>query len=234
MKNSEYSCDLNTCYLCRLCIKDWLPAIEVHKKNLTVKKGEQVLIEGEALKGMYFVYSGVLKIHKKWDSEKELIIRFAKKGDMVGYLGLGKNPYYPVTATAIETTTLCFIDINFFESTLKVNPDLTYKMLMFFAEELQGSEKRMRNLAHMPVKGRVAQALISLKEQFGLDAEGYINIDLNRQDIASFTGATYETLFRVLNDLLKDELIVVNGKRFFLKNETGLIKLTEDDSTATV
>jgi len=57
MKNSEYSCDLNTCFLCRLSIRDWLPAIEVHKKNLTVKKGEQVLIEGEALKGIYFVYS---------------------------------------------------------------------------------------------------------------------------------------------------------------------------------
>jgi CRP/FNR family transcriptional regulator len=35
--------------------------------------------------------------------------------------------------------------------------------MMFFAEELKVSERRMRNLAHMPVKGRVAQAILSLQ-----------------------------------------------------------------------
>jgi len=229
MRNSENCCDLNTCFLCRLSIRDWLPAIEVHKKNITVKKGEQILKEGEPLKGIFFVYSGMLKIHKKWDDEKELILRFAKKGDIVGYLGLGKTPYYPITATALEASTLCFVDMEFFESTLKVNTDVTYEMLMFFAAELQESEKRMRNLAHMPVKGRAAQALLSLKKQFGVDADGYVNVDLNRQDIASYTGSTYETLFRMINEMLKDDLIAVNGKRFLLKNEPALLKLTEED-----
>jgi CRP/FNR family transcriptional regulator len=81
----------------------------------------------------------------------------------------------------------------------------------------------------MPVKGRAAQALLSLKKQFGVDADGYVNVDLNRQDIASYTGSTYETLFRMINEMLKDDLIAVNGKRFLLKNEPALLKLTEED-----
>jgi CRP-like cAMP-binding protein len=43
--------------------------------------------------------------------------------------------------------------------------------MLFFAEELKEAERKMRNLAHMPVKGRVAQALISLKNQFGTNRE---------------------------------------------------------------
>ena len=48
------------------------------------------------MKGMFFIYSGKVKVHKKWDDEKELIVRFAGKGDIVGHRGLGNDIYYPV------------------------------------------------------------------------------------------------------------------------------------------
>jgi CRP-like cAMP-binding protein len=67
--------------------------------------------------------------------------------------------------------------------------------------DLQESENKMRNLAHMSVKGRVAQALILLEAQFGPTDDNLINIKLSRQDLASFTGTTYETVFQVINEL---------------------------------
>jgi CRP-like cAMP-binding protein len=96
------------------------------------------------------------------------------------------------------------------------------------ANDLQESEKRMRNLAHMPVKGRVAQALITLQNQFGVNEGGYINIELTRQDIASFTGAVYESLFRVINDMVADKMIYVAGKNILIKDDAALLKLTEE------
>jgi hypothetical protein len=45
---------------------------------------------------------------------------------------------------------------------------------LFFADELQESEKDAQ-LAHMPVKGRVSQALLSLKNKFGETPEGFID-----------------------------------------------------------
>ena len=97
--------------------------------------------------------------------------------------------------------------------------------MRFFAGELQNSEKRMRNLAHMPVKGRVAQAIITLKNQFGINAEGVIDIELARQDLASFSGAAYESLFRTLNDLVADNIIAIAGKSMTIKNEDKLLQL---------
>ncbi|MGV3509063.1 MAG: Crp/Fnr family transcriptional regulator [Sphingobacteriaceae bacterium] len=225
MKRSKVPCDLNSCFMCKTCLKEWLPALGERRTNLQVKKGEVIFSEGEPVKGVYFVYEGNLKVHKKW-GDKELIIRFAKKGAIFGHRGLGSNPVYPVSATALEPCIVCFIDIEFFNATLKVNNEFAYTLMMFFADELQESERKMRNLAHMPVKGRVAQALISLREKFGVTEQGYINIDLPRQDLASYAGATYETVFRIINDLVKDKLIKLSGKSIMIYDEVRLDGLT--------
>jgi CRP/FNR family transcriptional regulator len=118
--------------------------------------------------------------------------------------------------------------MDFLESTLNINNNFVIRLMRFFANELQESEKRMRNLAHMPVKGRVAQALISLKNKFGINADGFIDIDLSRQDLAAFTGAAYESLFRTINDLVEEKIIEIAGKSIFIKNEGLLLKLTEE------
>jgi CRP-like cAMP-binding protein len=215
--------------MCSCCLKEWHPAIIANKKNFKVKRGEVIFNEGDEVKGVYFVYEGVVKVHKKWGAEKELIIRFASKGAILGHRGLGGGNVYPISATALEDGIICFVDIDFFESTLKVNVGFTYNLMMFFANELQESEKNMRNLAHMSVKGRVAQALISLQDQFGTNG-GAIGIELSRQDLASYAGATYETVFRVLNELLKENTITVKGKKIIINDQENLLSLTQDIS----
>lgn len=227
MKNSKHHCDLQSCMLCQLCIKEWRPAIDVHRKNFDVKKGEIIFKEGEPVTGVCFVTAGKVKVHKKW-GDKELIVRFANSGAIFGHRGLSTT-HYPISATALEPTKVCFFDLEFFTSTLKVNNEFAYGLLMFFAEDLQESERRMRNLAHMSVKGRLAQSLLSLKEQFGLTEGGSINIELTRQDLSSFAGATYETVFRTMNDLTAEKLVALNGKRITILNEEKLLELTSDN-----
>jgi CRP/FNR family transcriptional regulator len=225
MKNN-HNCDLESCLLCRLCLKDWLPAVAAHKQNISIKKGQQVFREGDPVEGIYFIYSGNLKVHKKWGEEKELIIRFAKAGEILGHTGLGDDSHYPVSATALEPVIVCYMEMDFFESTLHVNNAFTYKLMRFMANELQESEKRVRNLVHMPVKGRIAQAFITLRNQFGVNKDGFIDIELTRQDLSSFAGASYETLFKVINDFTEEKLIEMSGKSIRITNEAKLQKLT--------
>lgn len=222
MKKKNNNCDLKSCFLCQRCLPEWLPAVQAQRKNLHFKKGELIFREGEEVKGIYFVYSGTVKVHKKWGTEKELIIRFAQKGDIFGHRGLGHEPHYPISATAIEPVSVCYVDLEFFQTSLKVNQEFMYGLLLFFADELQESERKMRNLAHMQVKGRVAQALLSLEEKFGRSAEGHIGITLSRQDLASLVGATYETVFRIINELEQEELIGLDAKNITI---TDAIKL---------
>ena len=229
MKPSKIACDLKSCFLCKLCLKEWLPAVAGARKNFAVKRGDIIFNEGDPVMGVYFVYSGNVKVHKKW-GDKELIIRFVKNGAILGHRGLGSDLQYPVTATALEPGLVCFFELDFFTATLKVNHELTYQLLQFFADELQVSERKMRNLAHMSVKGRIGQALINLGKQFGFTAAGFIDIELSRQDLASYIGATYETLFRVINELAQNGTIEVSGKQFKILDPEKLLQLTQDTS----
>ena len=226
MKQNKKTCDLQSCVLCRQCLKDWLPAIDNNRKSFHFKKGELLFKEGDNMDGMYFINTGLVKVHKHWNNDKELILRLAKNGDIVGHRGLGTDTIYPVSGTALEPTDVCYIDLDFFNSTLKVNPDFLYQLMMFFASELKESEKRMRNLAHMTVKGRIANALLYLNEKFGTTPEGNINIKLSRQDLASYTGTTYETLFRTMNELAEEKAIRMDGKTIIILQEKILSACT--------
>lgn len=221
-------CDLGSCLMCSLVLKDWKLAIDGHRKNFIAKKGEQIIREGDPVAGVYFVYDGNVKVHKHW-GDKELIVRFANSGKIFGHRGLGTHSsVYPISATALEETALCFIELEFFMSTLKVNHDFAFNLMLFYADELQESEKRMRNLALMSVKSRLAVALLQLKEQFGLNEAGNLNIELSKQDLASFTGATYETVFRMTTELVNEKLISQSGKQIRIINEEKLRFLTQE------
>jgi CRP-like cAMP-binding protein len=228
MKKNASICDASSCFMCRNCLKEWQPAIALGKKNIKLKKGEVLFKEGEPVTGVYFVYSGSVKVYKKWDDEKDLIIRFAKGGAILGHRGLGGNLVYPISAAALEPSIVCFIDSELFEATLKTNSEFTSRLIHFLVQELYESEKKMRNLAHMPVKGRVAEALVHLKDLFGEDDQGFINIELSRQDLASFAGATYETVFRMINELVKEKLIKLSGKSIAIADHDGLSRLAAD------
>lgn len=225
MKEPDNSCNLKTCFVCRNCLKHWLPVVKANRQNFYFKKGQKIFEEGNVVKGIYFLFKGKVKVHKKWGEEKQLILHFAKEGDIIGYRGLGNQKVYPVSATALGETTLCFIDISFFEKTLQTNPRLTYTLMQFYANELQHAERRIGNLVHFDVKSRVAEILLMLKKDFGENRDGYINITLTKQDLASFAGTTYETFFRMITELEKEKIVRLTGKDIAILKEKKLEKL---------
>lgn len=213
--------------MCQMALEEWKPAIDSHRKSFTVKKGELIIKEGDPVTGIYFVYQGNVKVHKKW-GDKELIVRFANDGKIFGHRGLNSShSVYPISATALESTSLCFIPVDFFITTLKVNHDLAFQLMLFYADELQESEKKMRELALMSVRSRLAVSLLQLKEQFGV-AEGAIDLEISRQDLAAYVGATYETVFRMMNELIQENMILLTGKKIYIADEAKLVALTRE------
>jgi CRP-like cAMP-binding protein len=209
-------CNLTDCFLCSHCSVEWRALIALKKKTFLYRKGKQIFKEGEKVTGIHCLVSGSVKIHKQWTDPKELIIRFAKAGDIIGHRGLGAGDTYPISATALDETKLCYIPVEFLEASLKVNASLTYRLMQYYALELQKAEKRMRDLALMEVKGRIATALLDISDFFGMDQKGHIALDISRQDIASFAGTTYETLFKFFQELAKANIISTKGKSISL------------------
>jgi len=63
-----------------------------------------------------------------------------------------------------------------------------------------------------------------LQDKFGTDADGFINIEISRQDLASYTGTTYETLFKIMNELAEENTIHIDSKRTKLLDRLKLLE----------
>lgn len=221
----ENPCNLDSCFLCKHCLSDWKEVIAIKKKTLHFKKGALIFKEGNPVEGIFFITAGAVKVHKQWGEQRELIVRFAKAGDVLGHRGFGSTQIFPVSATCLEDSQVCYIPNSLLESTLQTNPAFTYRLMQVYAIELQKAEKRMRDLALMEVKGRIALALLEIANLFGTDSEQYINLPISRQDIASYAGTTYETVFKLFTNLVAENIITSIGKRIKINNTIALQKL---------
>lgn len=212
LPDQREGCDLKNCFFCKHSAASSITSIATNSQQFTFKKREVIFREGEPTSGIFFLTGGQVKIHRQWGRNKELIIHFCREGDILGYRGMGAGRFFTVTATALEPCTACYISLEVFEHALKTDHQLTYNFLHFYLDELRITEKRMADLAHLDVRGRVANTLLMLGEKFGIDGTGVLNVQLKRQDMAAYAGTTYETFFRVMDQLAKENLIRVTGK----------------------
>jgi len=213
--------------LCRNILPEWRELVKLKREVLTIKKGAAAFKQGDQVQGIYFILEGKFKIHMTWGS-KTYIARLAKDGDILGHRGFGLDQTYPITATALEDSTLCFVQLELFQTLLRTNIQLSNELLWLFADELKLTERRMRHLAHMSVKGRIAESLLLIRKTFQEKEDGSLGYALPRKDIADLAGTTYETVIRALNDFVSEELIKLHGKDIFLLNPTGLEKYCSD------
>jgi CRP-like cAMP-binding protein len=216
------SCLTNPCFLCQHCLPEWRNLNLIRKKNLVFKKGKKIFQEGEPVEGMYFITGGSVKISQAWGDQKELIIRFAKKGDVLGYRGFGGDLLYPVTATPLEDCHVCFVDNSYLETTIVANPNLAYQLMQLYARELQKAERRMRDLVHMDVKGRIVVAVFEIAAFFGTGELDFIALPITRQDIASYAGTTYETVFKFFTELTSKNIISTSGKNLKINDRNAM------------
>lgn len=183
--------------------------------------------EGEKMEGMFYIYEGMAKIHKKWGDDRELILRFADNGEILGHRGLGLEPLYPVSATALTNVTACYFPLGFFMESIEANHVFANDLLWFFAAELKSSERRMYQMMLLPVKSRLAQTLLKFREKFGVDENQFIRLHITKTDIASYLGVTYETIFRSLQEMEAEGLIELDAKNIRILNDDGLRALFE-------
>ena len=77
------------------------------KRSFTCKRGQQFIIEGAPMQGLYFINKGKAKTVKTGINGREQIVRFTKDGDTVGFRGFGTSKRYLIGAYALEETILC-------------------------------------------------------------------------------------------------------------------------------
>ena len=191
------------------------------------RKSQNVIIEGAPIHGVFFVYSGRVKVLNTGINGREQILRFAKDGEMLGQRGFSTQQYYPIGAVAIQDSVLCNFSNEVIKQMLLSIPQMAYDFMVFYAEELNRSETKVRKFAHMTVREKVIDALLYINRKFG-QKKGYLSLPLSRKEIADFAGTTEEQVIRVISALKKDNLIVSDAKKLGIP-DANLLKHEIDE-----
>jgi len=189
------------------------------------KKGQTVFFEGNNSHGIYCVHKGKLKLHKLGTEGKEQIIRFAKDGDILGYRALLSGESFAASATVLEDSSLCYIPKDSLIKLITEDPSFSMKVLELTCKVMGRAADTITNLAQKPVRERLAEVLLMLKEVFGLDEEGTILVQLSREELANIVGTATESVIRLLSELKKEGTIELKGKKIAIKNEQELIHI---------
>ncbi len=214
--NTDCATCINTnCFIKKHLHLEKMQDFVLQKNNFICKRGQQFMIEGAPIQGLYFIYEGKVKVVKTGIYGKEHIVRLTKEGDTVGFRGFGTSNRYHIGASALEDTVLCNFSNDVMQSILKSIPEFTYDMMLFYAEELNKSENNVKKIAQMNVRERVIDTLLYLLKKFG-QTNNLIDINLSRKEIADFAGTTDEQVTRIFSSLKKEGLIKMVGKKISL------------------
>ncbi|MGB2129560.1 MAG: Crp/Fnr family transcriptional regulator [Flavicella sp.] len=210
--------ECNTCTNTNCLIHKNLEIVNIdkfiaEKHSVKCKKNQQFILEGAPAHGLFFVKNGKVKVVKTGIYGREQIVRFAHDGEIIGHRGFGSKKKYPIGAVALEDSILCNFTNEVLAKMLKDVPELTYELMLFYAEELNRSETKVRKFAQMSVREKVIDAFLYIFRKFGQDTEGFFNIQLPRKDYADFAGTTEEQVIRIISSLKKENLLKSKGKR---------------------
>ncbi len=201
--------------------------LESEKSCNEYKRGDIIYREGSRINGVFCLFSGILKIYKTGSDGKEQIVAFAKEGDITGYRSVLSSEPACTTAEVIQDAHICFIPAAVIIHLVKSNGDFALSLMQLTCKELNQANSYIKDIAQKTVRERLAEALLMLEENFGLNNEGYLNIILTREELANIVGTATESVIRLLSEFKAEKTISMQGKRIKLDNKVYLEKLSK-------
>lgn len=191
------------------------------------EKGHLIYDEGEQPQGFKYLVSGKAKITKTGIGGKEQIVRLSSKHSFIGYRALFAEEVTYATATALEQTTLLLLPFESVTQIIRSNPDFAMKLLRSFALDLRFAETRTVTLTQKHIRGRLAESLLLLVEQYGLEKDGEtIQVVLSREDISKLSNMTPSNAIRTLSAFASERVIALEGRMIKVLNRRMLEKIS--------
>ncbi len=194
---------------------------------LEFRKNEIIYFEDEEPRDMMCLLKGKVKIYKDGVGGRSQIIRMVKPVQYFGYRAYFAKEKYVTAASAFEPSTVCFIPMNVIEDISEQNTNLAMFFVRQLSVDLGISDERVVNLTQKHIRGRLAESLIFLLENYGLEEdEATLSIYLSREDIANLSNMTTSNAIRTLSTFVNEHIIAMDGRKIKIIDEERLRKIS--------
>lgn len=196
-----------------------LSAIAAVAKSRHYGKDDVVFHADESGDVFCLIQSGQVKVTMISPEGKEIILSLLGPGDFFGEMSLLDNEPRSATVIATESLEIATIWRSDFLQILCENFSITKKVLAELSRRLRNASNRIESLATMDVYGRLARFFLDLAKTNGKVLEsGYVAVTRpTHQAIANMIGTSRETVSRLIHELMKQNLLLSEGKTIYLR-----------------
>ncbi len=196
------------------------------KRGRPLKKGENLFRQGDPFNSIYALRSGAIKTFSVSDNGEEQITGFHLASEMIGLSGMD-DERYPVSAVALETTSVCEIPFERLDDLTAAVPQLRKQVMRLMSREIRDDQQMMLLLSKKTADERIATLLINLSARFR--ARGYsataFRLAMSRNEIGNYLGLAVETVSRVFTRFQQQQLIAADGKQIEILDHAQLCAL---------
>ncbi len=199
-------------------------AFEIHN----FKKNQIIYAEGEDPEFLWCLLKGKVKKFKEGVGGRVQILRLIRPVQYFGYRAFFAQEPYVSSAGAFEASTLGSIPMELVMDLIRNNNKLALFFIKELSRNLGGSDTKIVNLTQKHIRGRLAEALIVLKDNYGYeDDNSTLKIYMAREDLANLSNMTTSNAIRTLSGFVNEKLITVDGRRIRILNEAMLKKISK-------
>ena len=165
------------------------------------------------------IKEGQVKVTMISPEGKEIILSMLGPGEFFGEMALLDDAPRSATVVATEPIELVTIYRNDFLQILQENFSITRKVFAELSRRLRNASNRIESLATMDVYGRLARFFLDLARENGKPLDnGYVAVTRpTHQSIANMIGTSRETVSRLIHDLMRQNLLLSEGKTIYLR-----------------
>lgn len=200
-------------------------------ENFTIlhyKKGQIIYAEHEEPENLWVLLKGKVKMYKSGIGDRVQILRLYRPVQYFGYRAYFANENYVSSCAAFEASVLGCISMKIVDTLLRRNNDLAMFFIHELSRNLGGSDTKIVNLTQKHIRGRLAEALLLLADNYGLeDDDATLKIYMSREDLANLSNMTTSNAIRTLTTFMAEKLILVDGRRIKILNEPMLRKISK-------
>lgn len=194
---------------------------------INYKKNEVIYYENDTPRDLMCLLKGKVKIYKEGVGGRSQIIRMVKPVQYFGYRAYFAQEPFVTSAAAFESSQICLISMNIVEQFLRNNGTLAMFFIQLLSVDMGVSDQRVVNLTQKHIRGRLAESLIFLKDNYGLEKDGAtISIYLAREDLANLSNMTTSNAIRTLSIFENERIIALDGRKIKIIDEERLQKIS--------
>ena len=201
--------------------------VSSHVQMVHYSKNEMIHFDGEESSHMGMLLRGKVRIYKEGIGQRQQIIRLLKPYDIYGYRACIANGPYNSNASAFEDCVICRLSREEFVRLLRENGAFCYEVMRMMAQDLAISEIQTVNLTQKHIRGRLAESLLQLVQNYGYEEDGKtLAMLLPREDLANMSNMTTSNAIRTLSQFAQEGLIEINGRHIKILGENELAKIS--------